>query len=538
MVVTDAFAKFARRMASTQGWPYVIIAETENPIRQLETEALARFVATQRWYAAKGEPPRRVVLVDHAEWGEQGNWLVSLYRVENDSSETQNYFLPLALAWEDGAEERLQGMQAATVARVRQQAQLGVLADAFADEAFCRALVAAIGLGQELRCAHGVIRFAPTQAYAEIAGEASSQLPVRPVGSPGSNTGVVLGDRLFLKGYRRLHPGVNPEAEIGRFLTEKVRFPHSVPVAGTVEYGGGDGVTLSLALLQSYVENQGDGWSYALDYLERFLEQQRAQGAAPGNAAELHGAWLTLVRTLGQRTGELHRALATTTGDPAFDPEPIDARDLPAWVQRARDEAGAAMDLLARRRDGLADAPRAAADRLLERRQELFARIDGCAGDKLSGIKIRHHGDYHLGQVLLRQNDFVIIDFEGEPARPLAERRAKHSPLRDVAGMLRSFNYAAHAALVRVTAERADGLDLLERHAQQWELETQRRFVEAYRDATHGCKLYPSWDEVRGLLELFQLEKAFYELRYELDNRPAWVLIVLQGIGKLARFTA
>ncbi len=497
---------------------------------QLENEVLPRYVAGQRWYAAKGEMVRRAALTDSAEWGNgEAGWLLALFRVESASAKPPIYFLPLALAWENGDEARLHALLPAAVANVRQQARIGVMGDAFADAAFCHALVQAVGESRELPCAHGVIRFSPTASFTALAGGQPGALPVSSHGVQGSNTSVALGEQLFLKGYRRLRAGTHPELEIGRFLTEVAKFPNIVPVAGAVEYVAGDGGTMTLALLQGYVENQGDAWSYTLDYLARFLQESRETAAAMPAPGEAHGAYLVLMRTLGQRTGELHLAFAAVTGDPAFDPEPLTGADIAAWVGHTRDEAMATLDFLEHRLEALAEPVRGEARSLLARRDAILAHIEGCAPVRIDAVKTRYHGDYHLGQALLAQNDFVIIDFEGEPARPLDERRRKHSPLKDVAGMLRSFNYAAYSALAHVGTEQED-IAALETQLRAWEAEVGRVFLDAYDEAVRGSALYATRQDVRCLLDLFLLEKAFYELRYELDNRPDWVRIPLRGI--------
>jgi maltose alpha-D-glucosyltransferase/alpha-amylase len=498
---------------------------------QIETEILPRFVAAQRWYAAKGEPVARVELADYVEWGgEPASWLVGLVHVTTPAAEPAVYFLPLSLAWEDGAEERLRGLLPATLARVRQQARMGVLADALADETFCRAVVQAMGEGRELQCGGGTIRFSATGAFAALAAGAGEH-GIHPPGTQGSNTTVRLGERLFLKAYRHLRAGLNPELEMGRFLTESAYFRNAVPLAGAIEYAPAEGMGMTLALLQGYVENQGDGWSYTLDYLERFLDGHRT--APEPVAAEVHGGYAALMHTLGQRTAELHRALATPSGDPAFDPEPIEHGDLIAWTRQVHAEARQTFELLAHRRGALAAEAQVEADALLAHGAELLRRIEAGVPARVSSHKTRYHGDYHLGQVLIARNDFVIIDFEGEPERPLAERRAKHSPLKDVAGMLRSFNYVAYTALMRVTTERPADLAALEPHARQWEQTARRAFLEAYASTAAEAGLYPSWDEMQGLLGLLVLEKALYELRYELTSRPEWVRIPLLGLREL-----
>jgi maltose alpha-D-glucosyltransferase/alpha-amylase len=287
---------------------------------------------------------------------------------------------------------------------------------------------------------------------------------------------------------------------------------------------------MTLALLQAYVPNQGDGWSHTVEYLVRFLEKQRATGA-PGDA---HGIYLPLMQTLGTRTAELHCALAQRTGDPAFDPEPVTERDFAPWKAGIRAQAVQTLDLLAARRGQLTSPARDDAAELLELRERLLRRIEGTRLPKGATQKTRFHGDYHLGQVLLQKLDFIITDFEGEPARPIEERRAKHSPLKDVAGMLRSFNYARWTAL-RQALEGHDDYERLAPHAEDWESRVRRSFLGAYEEAVRASGLYGSFDDMRELLELLELEKALYELRYELGNRPGWVDIPLQGILAIVR---
>ncbi len=501
---------------------------------QFEQDVLPRFAMTQRWYAAKGVTLRRMALQDHLEWPGGGGvtTLFALFRGEAADREAENYFVPLALAWEDGSEEVVRHLLPATIARIRQQARVGVLADATADDAFVHSLVTAIAERREVPTAVGSLRFVPTSAFAELAGDAPSLLPVQRPGAQSSNTVAVLGERLFLKVYRRLQTGINPEIEIGRFLTEVVRFPNVVPLAGAVEYADHDGALSTLAILQAHTANQGDAWTYTLGYLERFLEAQRTERREGETAAEVHAAFLELMSTLARRTAELHLALATPTGDPAFDPEPISADDLATWSQAARMQTEDAIDHLARRGPALPDAAHADARMLLSRRRELVHRIESMAPKEFAGVKIRHHGDYHLGQVLVRNNDFVIIDFEGEPARPLAERRRKHSPIRDVAGMLRSFDYAQRAALDHVVGSGPEGAETLEPAALAWLAETRRVFLDTYRDVIRDSALAPDWDGAMKLLDTLLIEKAVYELRYELDHRPDWAGVPLRGLVK------
>jgi len=277
------------------------------------------------------------------------------------------------------------------------------------------------------------------------------------------------------------------------------------------------------------VANQGDGWDYTRNYLERFFDDVARQ-APQAIGADVHGGYVTLVRTLGVRTAQLHAAFAQSRGNPGFDPEPATPGDVAGWTDRARDEANAALDRLARGRERLSDTLARDASRLLAERERLLERIARHAYDRSEGPKTRIHGDYHLSQVLLVQNDFVIIDFEGEPARPLAERARKASPLRDVAGMLRSFDYAMHAALFTLGTERGDVRERVEAAGRQWREQATRAFIDGYDETARASGLASPRAEAGGLLELFLLEKALYELRYEADNRPDWLAIPLQGL--------
>ena len=416
-----------------------------------------------------------------------------------------------------------------TLARARQQAQVGVVADAFGDEAFIRALVTSVAAAREEKAARGTLRFKPATAFETLAGPDFAALPLRIPDAATSNTVVFLGDRLFVKGYRRLQAGISPEVEIGRYLSDVAHFTHCVPLAGSVEYFADDGRTATLALIQGYVQNQGSGWDYTESYLGRFFEDV-AHAAPAASGADAHGGYNALLRTLGKRTGELHAAFAQRNGLPAFDPIPLAAADIAAWVDRVGLEADEVLDRLAHRLDSLPEPVRGDAERLLAARAALIARIVAHAGDPPRGAKTRLHSDYHLGQVLLVQNDWVITDFEGEPSRTMEERAEKHSPLKDVAGMLRSLDYAMHAALFSYIVKRPDSRDLVERAGRQWRAEATAAFVTGYDEIAGGAGLVTAREAANGLLELFILQKAVYELKYEVDNRPDWVRIPLAGL--------
>ncbi len=508
------------------------IGMAEKTRLQFETDTLPRFIETQRWYAAKGVTIERARIADQAIW-EEGRLSWVLARLEGGTgTETASYFMPLALAWEDD-EERSRNLTTAGIAKVRQQANVGVMGDAFADEAFCRAVVAAMARRQQIPTTLGRLQFSPTAAFAGLAGaDFASLTATRPQGS-SSNTVVVLGERLILKGYRRLRAGASPELEMGLYLTEVVKYPHCAPLAGVLEYLGNDGERKVLALLQAYVANQGDGWTNALEYLRRHLEEHRTAPAGDELPADAHEAFLMRARTLAQRTAQLHCALATVSGNRDFDPEPMTRGDLDAYRQRALSAARGALASLKSNLEQIPSADRARALEVLARQDQLLARLEVMGADEIQGRKIRIHGDYHLGQVLVTRNDFVIVDFEGEPGHTVEARRAKQSPLRDVAGMLRSFSYVEHSALRSVAHDEVEHAKLapLVHH---WALQVREAFLLAYDEAARHSGLFGALAPGRGLLGLFELEKALYELRYELDNRPGWAGIPLQGILELS----
>jgi maltose alpha-D-glucosyltransferase/alpha-amylase len=522
------------------------IGMAENTRLQFETEILPRYLESQRWYAGKGGVIERARIVDEVLWEKSGRaWLLALLDLdpaETVAQEQASYFLPLALAWEeraprdaeaeagdpDGGDERFRRLSAAAVAKVRQQANIGVMSDALADADFCRAVVASMAAAETLPTGRGRLAFTRTQAFEEIVGEHAEQLPLERPSASSSNTVVILGERLLFKCYRRLRVGASPEVEMAAYLTDVAHFPNCARLAGTLDYIGGDGNRRPLGLLQAYVPNQGEGFTYCSDYVRRHLDMLRTAPATDALPVNAHEGFLALMRILATRTAELHLALAQPSGDPAFHPESLVAADVDAYRRRALEEAQLTLDLLQSHREQIVVADRERADDLLANRDVLIARLHACAEQPAQGLRIRIHGDYHLGQVLVTRNDFVIIDFEGEPGRGIETRRAKHSPLRDVAGMLRSFSYVRHGTLRSAAHNDAEAARLAPL-ARAWEAEVRDAFVSAYEAVVRPGSLYGE-APTAGLLGLFEAEKALYELRYELANRPGWAGIPLQGI--------
>ncbi|MEX2224624.1 MAG: hypothetical protein WEG40_22800 [Candidatus Rokuibacteriota bacterium] len=455
--------------------PAAIVALLSGPGRS----DLARFLIRQRWFAAK---TRGIEALDVLDWAvlDPGVPLVLLLLgIDGD-----RYYVPVTVS-DDAAPE-------AALARVGGEA----VVDAHDDPRFGRRVLAAIAAGRSLPGRPGRVGFRPTPGW-RFPAEPDAQ-PARRLTGEQSNTSVVLGD-LVLKSLRRPQPGLNPDLEITRFLTSRTAFRHVPRLAGWMEYESA-GETATLAVLQEFVPNAGDGWTHVVSTL-----------AGRGGAIERRPDPLVDdVRRLGAITGGLHAALAADYDDPDFRPEAVGRDDVARWA------GGIADELAAAERPGSAAGIRAA--------------LEALAG---ATVKIRIHGDYHLGQVLKTPDGFVIIDFEGEPARPLADRRQKLPALRDVAGMLRSLDYAAHAvAFRRPEAERAAALAALT----AWEQRARHAFLAGYQDAVAVSPVPlvpPSPAALRRACAPFELQKACYELRYELDNRPDWAAIPRAGISRI-----
>ncbi len=509
----------------------------EKTRKQFEGELLPRFMQRQRWYGAKNATLERAVVVDSGTLDVEGKpWLMAMVDAQGAGQGPQGsarYFVPLTLAFDDNDEERARTLMALAVTKVRQQADVGVIADAMGDEAFCRALVSAMGTGKSQRTDGGSLRFAAGKGFAELVGDLPDQATPLHRLTTSSNSVSLLGERLFLKAYRRLQPGINPELEMGRFLTDAVAFPHSVPVAGSVEWVAADGQSWTLALLQAQVTNQGDAWTATVDQLARLLESN-GRDEAEADAAIV--AMAEHLQMLARRVAELHIALARRTGDAAFDPEPASHGDAAGWAAAVQAECTHTLAQLGQRREPLHGELETLAAQVIAAGPALSARIAAMAVLPPGHLKTRLHGDLHLGQVLLCRDDFLLIDFEGEPQRSFAERRRKHSALRDVAGLLRSFDYARHTALHQAAKHPAE-LAQLAPLAQRWAQQVRSAFLQSYGEVALAGGLYADADSLaatQALCDLFELEKALYELRYEIDNRPDWVGVPLAGIAALA----
>jgi len=463
---------------------------------------------------------------------------------------------PLAFAAGERAFELRQNQPQTVVAQLEVKGKSGktsgILYDALIDPAFCQGLLAAIARGKPVKGAGAELIAQPSKAFRRLRGDARSTLEPTPLKREQSNTSVVFGDKLILKLFRRVADGTNPDLEIGRFLTDGAKFAHTPALAGSLELRRGRGEPATLGILQALVANEGDAWRYSLDHLGRFfddiLTRKRSADSAllspigmvelsgleiPPAAQELIGPYLASAQLLGRRTGELHVALASDAKNPAFAPEPFTALYRRSLYQSLRTLADQSLALLHKRSKNLPEEIRPAAERVLGLENDIFERFRKLVEAKIGALRIRCHGDFHLGQVLFTGKDFIIIDFEGEPARTISERRIKRSPLRDVAGMLRSFSYAAVTGLHSDAIRSEDRLPL-KPWAKFWRQWVSVNYLKGYFAASREANFLPnSAADMTLMLETYLLEKAIYELAYELNNRPDWVHVPLEGILSL-----
>jgi maltose alpha-D-glucosyltransferase/alpha-amylase len=522
-------------------------------LAQLEI-ALPGYFMSCRWFGGKGHKIRSIKHIDIVPFtADFQKAFFTTWEVQFHGALAENYLLPLAFATGDRASEIRQANPQAVVVNLKARDKNldveGVLYDALYDAHFAKALLSAMARARRYKGLGVEIVAQPSKVFRKLWGAVTTSLEPSILKREQSNTSVNYGDRLVLKLFRRFSDGLNPDLEIGRFLTEKIAFEHVPPVAGSIELRKGKGEPATLGILQAWVSNQGDAWSYTLDSLSRFFDEILARQAdkpevvLPGGSLvelseqetptivqELIGAYLPSARLLGQRTGELHTALGSDHKNPAFAPEPFTALYRRSLYQSMRTLADQVLALLGERIKALPAELVADAEKVLKLESAIFERFRQIIEARIGGMRIRCHGDLHLGQVLYTGKDFVIIDFEGEPARPLTERRIKRSPLRDVAGMLRSFNYAALSA-IRSESARLENLGQLKVWARFWGHWVSVNYLKGYFDVTRQSALLPKTTaELKVMLQVYVLEKAIYELSYELNNRPDWVSVPIDGI--------
>ncbi|HZS64909.1 MAG TPA: maltose alpha-D-glucosyltransferase [Xanthobacteraceae bacterium] len=490
----------------------------------LERDVLPEFLASHRWYEERGVKPAhsRIILSMPLQKGEDG---VELVLVEAQGrNDTSSYLLPLSIRWQryDRNEKN-----ADALARVRRGSREGILLDVTADKSFVAPLLEHVRSGRTIEEDGHLLKFRPIGEFAAPTAEALEN--TRAANREQSNTTVIVGSEYVVKLFRRLMPGPNLEIEMGRFLTEHTSFVNTPALTGTVELIE-NGVPHAVAVIHRYIENQGDAWSVTSAYLDRFVDEQRLLATETAVESDEHGSYVQRLNRIGQRVAELQVALASRDDIREFAPEPMTAQDAEIWSEILSRRAQQAFDELKRRASQLSERDFVLVEALLAYRSSLPERVRALIEGNTDFMKIRQHGDLHLGQILMVKDDIQIIDFEGEPKRGSDERRRKVPAARDVAGLLRSLDYSATAALDRAIRVTPDDQGKIARALADWRARSVTAVVTAYRESMSDARLWPADPEAaRRLLNFFMLEKAFYEIEYELSFRPEWLHVPLAG---------
>jgi maltose alpha-D-glucosyltransferase/alpha-amylase len=571
-VVADLSDYKTPRIQMSSATDGLMRAQTRQALRRILPEYLPRC----RWFRSKTRTIKSADIADLVALSEgEGAHQLAFVTLEYTNTEPETYVLPLGVASGEQAHNlRINwpehviadvtfpasgnGAKASSNGAANDGAGDGVLYDASVDPGFGREMLALIdrhrrGKGQSNEfVAHS------TDAFRELYGAGELPEP-KMLKAEQSNTSIMFGDRFILKIFRKLESGLNPDIEVGRFLTQTAHFPHTPPLAGWIDYRPGRAEGRNLAILQGFVPNQGDAWQFTLAVLERYFENAAtradqpvvpdkhivdlAEQAQPDPLAnELIGAYLHAANLIGQRVAELHVALLSDLNDPEFAPEGYSSLYQRSVYQSMRNLLGRVMRQLAGRMRMLPKELQPGAQAILDHKDQVGACFDSFLKHRLSVARQRTHGDLHLGQMLYTGKDFVIIDFEGEPARQLTERRRKRSALRDVGGMLRSFGYAALSQMTHQLEGGALGkadFATMEPWARFWQTWCSWAFLRGYLETAKDTAVLPkSNEELRILIDAFVLEKAVYELGYELDNRPTWAFIPIHGIAQIAGIAA
>ena len=522
------------------------IADLASGAAARQTERTLRtYMKRQRWYRSKARTIRELAItelipVEIAD-GEAG---LGIIYVEYPEGEPERYVLPLTRV----TEERSRQLKARVICKLSGADERCYVIDASHLPEFADALLAMVRSRRRMNARLGSVVATPLHVLRDLANE--QNMAPRLLGVEQSNTSIAFDSKLVMKLFRKLDEGRSLDLEMGEFLTHH-DFPHAPRVAGAIEYSS-RGHTSTLAVLHAFTPNEGDAWEYTIDTLSSFYERaatredppvreatstrmllRHARTELPAVARELVGSYLEDARLIGVRTAELHNVLASEPDNPAFTPEPFTIFYQRSLYQSMRNLTGRIFQSLESRMSALPGKARPDAQEILGMQDNVLQRFRRLIETKLDTVRIRCHGDYHLGQVLYTGKDFVTTDFEGEPLHPLSERRVKRSPLRDVAGMIRSFHYAAYAPLIKSeegVVFRAVDKSMLERWAQAWYSWVSASFLAGYFTTVNPLLIPEGSEQLEILLDAYLLEKAIYELGYELNNRPDWLAIPVHGL--------
>jgi maltose alpha-D-glucosyltransferase/alpha-amylase len=540
---TDARRALKKRVVPTLKAPAELeILLHDNQREQLEREILPAYIRNCRWFGSKARTFRHLKVIEQLPISADADgaqlWFIEISYLD---APTETYAIPVKIASDDDARGVSQNAAHAIIARFA-GSDGAVLFDAIWDATFRSQLFEAIVSRQAIKARAGTFVGVIATRFEGDQNVISSNSQV--VSGEQSNSSMLFDNKFFLKLYRKIEDGLNPDVEINRFLTEQTDFSHVPAFVGAIEYHRAKAEPSVVCMLQSAAANEGDVWTRTVDavgrYYERVLERKadlQNEGAPTGALLDqlIGGVYPEKVKLFGQRTGELHLALASCPDDPAFRPEPFNAMAQRSVYQTMRTTLRRTFTLLEKKLPDLSPAFRDEAKEVLTAEQKILAREKRLLDRRTNAAKIRIHGDYHLGQLLYTGKDFVILDFEGEPARALSERKLKRSALRDVAGMMRSFQYGAYSALWQPAMRKQD-VPFLERWADLWYRQMSSIFLQSYLSTTTGAIFIPkNSEDLQIMLEAYLLDKAVYEIGYELNHRPSWVVIPIRGVKHILR---
>ena len=494
-----------------------------------EREVLPPYLARTRWYperSAKAIEPTLTSAIPFCDIGDNRPYLG--FFEASQRGITTRYVLPMRIEWVRFDRERYNPR---AFAAVRQGAREGTLLDVATDQIFIALLLRNLRNALTVEDEQGMgmrLEFRPTAKLPD--GPIKQPEHIRAVETEQSNSTALVDSDYVVKTYRKLESGINPEIEMGRFLTEVASFANTPALLGSVELVEGDKKS-AVAIVHAFVQNQGDAWTVTSAYLDRFVDEQRVLASSSDSSeSDEQTAYLRYMSQTGRRVAEMHLALAGNDGLDGFRPEPTKPDDVKLWSADVIARANRVFDELKQRRDTVRESDRLLIDQLLTQRSALPDRLAALLPETIDSLNIRHHGDFHLGQMLIVKDDIFIIDFEGEPRRPLAERRRKAPAARDVAGLIRSIDYSVTAALERALKVTPDESGKLGAALDTWRDRSTHAFFEAYRETMADARLWPADPGAANrLLNFFLLEKAFYEIEYELSHRPEWLRVPLAG---------
>jgi maltose alpha-D-glucosyltransferase/alpha-amylase len=548
-------------LPSRSAEPCVVSEDWEEVLREqrraILESALFEYLPNQPWYHGKNRQLKSVQIRDTIKLPVDTNKVFLLFLLaEYVEGDPEEYFMPIGFA--TGREREKLEQRAphsiVTILRVDGENIEGAIYDAIENNGFCRSLVAAIGRRRSYGNGEGELKALPTSAWRTVgANQAVSDDSINKVQQ--SNTALIIGHKYFLKVFRRMEPGPNPDLELGRFLTEK-EFPAIPPVAGALKYVRPNGEEFTVAVLTRFLQEAKNAWEYTIDALGRYFERIGTAANQPGFAAPaegpsvgfnqepvpqsvevLIGTYLEAARLMGQRTGQLHVALASEADHKDFAPEPFTPFYQRSLFQSMRNLTVHTLLQLRRSMDRVPEALRPEAERVVGLESAILKRFRSVHETGIGGKRIRCHGNLHLGEILYTGKDFVFIDFEGESVRPLGERRIKRSPLNDVAAMIRSFEFTTYAALFKqldLGTLHEERLPQLEPWTGFWYRWVSSVYLNSYLEVVGKTDLLPrSKEELKVLFDVHLLEKAVYEIGYELKHRPSWLKIPFRAIAKL-----